>query len=56
LHLREAVLVGHSVGAIISLLAASVAPEHFGQVVLLTPSPCYSNEPGYYGGFERENL
>jgi len=56
LHLREAVPVGHSVGAIISLLAASVAPEHFGQVVLLTPSPCYSNEPGYYGGFERENL
>ena len=56
MHLREAVLVGHSVGAIISLLAASVAPEHFGQVVLLTPSPCYSNEPGYYGGCERENL
>jgi sigma-B regulation protein RsbQ len=56
LHLREAVLVGHSVGAIIALLAATTAPEHFGQVVLLTPSPCYINEPGYYGGFDRENL
>jgi sigma-B regulation protein RsbQ len=56
LHLHDAVLVGHSVGAIIALLAASAAPEHFGQVVLLTPSPCYINEPGYYGGFERENL
>ena len=56
LHLREAVLVGHSVGATIAMLAASEAPEHFSQVVLLTPSPCYINEPGYYGGFERENL
>jgi sigma-B regulation protein RsbQ len=56
LHLRDAVLIGHSVGAIIALLAACAAPEHFGQVVLLTPSPCYINEPGYYGGFERENL
>lgn len=54
--LREAVLIGHSVGAIIALLAASAAPQYFGRVVLLTPSPCYVNEPGYYGGFERENL
>ncbi|HET9505811.1 MAG TPA: alpha/beta hydrolase [Hymenobacter sp.] len=56
LELREAVLIGHSVGAIIALLAASAAPRYFGRVVLLTPSPCYVNEPGYYGGFERENL
>jgi sigma-B regulation protein RsbQ len=56
LHLHEAVLIGHSVGAIIALLAASAAPGYFRQVVLLTPSPCYINDPGYYGGFERENL
>lgn len=56
LHLHEAVLIGHSVGAIIAMLAASAAPGYFRQVVLLTPSPCYINEPGYYGGFERENL
>ena len=56
LDLREAVLVGHSVGATIAMLAAIAAPTHFRQVVLLTPSPCYLNEPGYYGGFERDNL
>ncbi|RZK35190.1 MAG: alpha/beta hydrolase [Hymenobacter sp.] len=56
LNLREAILVGHSVGASIAMLAAIQAPTHFSKVVLLTPSPCYINEPGYYGGFERENL
>lgn len=34
----------------------SQAPAHFAQVVLLTPSPCYLNEPGYYGGYERADL
>lgn len=56
LNLHQAVLVGHSVGASIAMLAAIQAPGHFSQVVLLTPSPSYINEPGYYGGFERENL
>ncbi|RZL10648.1 MAG: alpha/beta hydrolase [Hymenobacter sp.] len=56
LELEKAVLVGHSVGSTIALLAASQAPAHFAQVVLLTPSPCYLNEPGYYGGYERADL
>jgi len=56
LDLRQAVLVGHSVGAMIALLAASQAPAYFAKVVLLTPSPCYLNEPGYYGGYERAEL
>lgn len=56
LDLREAILVGHSVGATIAMLAAIQAPQHFAKVVLLAPSPCYINEPGYYGGFERADL
>jgi sigma-B regulation protein RsbQ len=48
--------VGHSVGAIIAMLAAIQAPQHFAKTVLLAPSPCYLNEPGYYGGFERTDL
>lgn len=56
LNLREVILIGHSVGATIAMLAAIQAPQHFAKVVLLTPSPCYINEPGYYGGFERTNL
>ncbi len=56
LDLREAIIVGHSVGATIAMLAAIEAPAHFAKVVLLAPSPCYLNEPGYYGGFERADL
>ncbi|RZK32327.1 MAG: alpha/beta hydrolase [Hymenobacter sp.] len=56
LELEGAVLVGHSVGSTIALLAASQAPAYFTQVVLLTPSPCYLNGPGYYGGYERADL
>jgi sigma-B regulation protein RsbQ len=56
LELEQAVLLGHSVGAMIALLAASQAPTYFAKVVLLTPSPCYVNEPGYYGGYERAEI
>jgi sigma-B regulation protein RsbQ len=56
LELRDTVLVGHSAGAMIGLLAAVQAPEHFAKVVLLAASPCYVNEPGYYGGFERADV
>lgn len=56
LDLRGATLIGHSVGATIAMLAASQAPEHFTKVVLLAPSPCFLNEPPYYGGFERADL
>ncbi|MBJ6145520.1 alpha/beta fold hydrolase [Hymenobacter sp. BT559] len=56
LDLREAVIVGHSAGATIAMLAASQAPHHFAKTVLLAPSPYYLNEPGYYGGFERADM
>jgi sigma-B regulation protein RsbQ len=56
LELEQAVLLGHSVGSMIALLAASQAPAYFAKVVLLTPSPCYLNQPGYYGGYERADI
>jgi sigma-B regulation protein RsbQ len=56
LKLEQAVVLGHSVGSMIALLAASQAPTYFAKVVLLTPSPCYLNEPGYYGGYERADI
>ena len=56
LDLREAVIIGHSVGASIAMLAAVAAPEHFAKAVLVAASPCYLNEPGYYGGFERTDV
>lgn len=56
LALRDTVVVGHSVGAMIALLAATQAPAHFAAAIWLAPSPCYINEPGYHGGFERTDI
>ena len=53
---QDAILVGHSVGAIIGMLAAIRWPAAFRQLVLLAPSPCYLNDGSYLGGFEREDL
>ncbi len=52
----DAVLVGHSVGAMIGVLAAIRWPAAFRQLVLVAPSPCYLNDGSYLGGFEREDL
>jgi sigma-B regulation protein RsbQ len=54
LGVRDGLLVGHSAGGMIGLLAAIAEPALFGKLVLLATSPCYLNEPGYVGGFERE--
>lgn len=53
----NAILVGHSVGAMIGLLAAIRKPEYFDRLILVGPSPCYINDlPDYIGGFELEDL
>jgi len=57
LELKDAILVGHSVGATIGLLASIQRPEYFERLVLIGPSACYMNDlPDYIGGFEREDL
>ena len=53
---QDAVLVGHSVGAIIGMLAAIRWPAAFRHLVMVAPSPCHLNEGSYLGGFEREDL
>ena len=50
------VFVGHSVSAIIGLLAANRAPERFAAQVMVSPSPCYINEGDYVGGFSRADI
>ncbi len=50
------VYVGHSVSAMIGVLAAIERPQAFALLVLLTPSPCYRNDGDYRGGFEIEDL
>lgn len=50
------VFVGHSVSAMIGLLAAKKAPELFEALVLIGPSPCYIDDGAYHGGFERGQI
>lgn len=56
LELREIVFVGHSVSAMIGLLAANEEPERFDRLVLVGPSPRYVDDDGYVGGFTREDI
>jgi sigma-B regulation protein RsbQ len=50
------VFVGHSVSAMIGLLATIKAPERFVAQVMVGPSPCYINDGDYVGGFNREDI
>ena len=56
LDLRDVVFVGHSVGAIIGLLAANRAPSRFGSLVLVGPSPRYVDTDDYTGGFSQADI
>ena len=53
---HNAVLIGHSVGAMIGVLAAIRWPAAFRHLILVAPSPCFLNDGSYLGGFEREDL
>lgn len=54
--LQRVVFVGHSVSSMIGMLAAIQAPRRFERLVMIGPSPCYVNEAGYVGGFERKDI
>jgi sigma-B regulation protein RsbQ len=56
LNLRDAVFVGHSVSAMIGMLAALQEPSRFAALVMVGPSPCYINDDNYFGGFSRPDL
>ena len=56
LDLSNAVIVGHSVSAMIAVLAANREPERFSSLVMVGPSPCYLNDGEYTGGFERADI
>ncbi|REB05484.1 alpha/beta hydrolase [Sporosarcina sp. BI001-red] len=56
LELKDIHFVGHSVSSMIGMLAAIERPECFKKFVMIGPSPCYINEPGYTGGFEASDI
>jgi sigma-B regulation protein RsbQ len=51
-----AIFVGHSVSAMIGVLADIQKPELFAAHVMVGPSPCYLNTEDYVGGFFREDI
>lgn len=56
LALNDVIFVGHSVAAMIGVLAAADHPDMFGKLVLLTPSPRYLDDTDYRGGFTRADI
>jgi sigma-B regulation protein RsbQ len=56
LDLRDTVFVGHSVSAMIGVLAYLEAPELFGALVMVGPSARYVDDGEYVGGFSRAQI
>jgi sigma-B regulation protein RsbQ len=56
LELHDVIFVGHSVSAMIGVLAAAEEPSRFDRLVLVGPSPRYLDDDGYVGGFSREDI
>jgi sigma-B regulation protein RsbQ len=56
LGLERVIFVGHSVSAMIGVLAAVREPERFDRLVLVGPSPRYIDDDGYVGGFSAEDI
>ena len=48
--------VGHSVSAMMGLLADVKAPSKFAGQIMVGPSPCYINDGDYIGGFTRKDI
>ena len=56
LELHDVIFIGHSVSAMIGVLAAVEEPERFAKLVLVGPSPRYIDDDDYVGGFTREDI
>ena len=56
LGLTQTVFVGHSVSAMIGVLAAIKAPDLFKSLILIGPSPRYIDDENYVGGFSATQI
>jgi sigma-B regulation protein RsbQ len=56
LGLDDVIFVGHSVSAMIGVLAANTEPQRFSKLVLIGPSARYVDDDGYVGGFTRADI
>ncbi|MFI1585803.1 alpha/beta fold hydrolase [Embleya sp. NPDC020630] len=56
LDVEDVVFVGHSVSAMVGILAARMAPKRIGALVMVAPSPRYIDDGDYRGGFTAEDI
>jgi sigma-B regulation protein RsbQ len=56
LELQDVALVGHSVSAMIAVVAHLAAPDLFSALVLIGPSARYLDDGDYVGGFTRSDI
>ncbi|WP_435971718.1 alpha/beta fold hydrolase [Streptomyces sp. Qhu_M48] len=56
LDLRDVTFVGHSVSAMVGVLASAKAPQRFSRLVMVAPSPRYIDDDGYRGGFSADDI
>jgi len=56
LELNKIIFIGHSVSAMIGLLASIQRPELFKSLIMIGPSARYVNDEGYEGGFSQRDL
>ncbi len=56
LDLVDVIFVGHSVSAMIGVLAAVAEPDRFAKLVLVGPSPRYIDDGTYVGGFSESDI
>ncbi|WP_318617401.1 alpha/beta hydrolase [Sporosarcina sp. YIM B06819] len=55
-NLKDIIFVGHSISGVIGLLASITNAALFDKLCLIGPSPCYINQPGYAGGFDKADI
>lgn len=56
LQLSEIIFVGHSVSALMGIIASQKDPELFKSLILVGPSPSYINDGDYVGGFTKPEI
>ncbi|MCW2120108.1 alpha/beta fold hydrolase [Flavobacterium sp. 7A] len=56
LKLQDILFIGHSVSAMIGIIAGIKKPELFSKLILICPSPRYINDLNYVGGFSLQDI
>lgn len=56
LDLRDVIVIGHSVSAMIVMLAVLDDPGRYAKLVMVSPSPRYIDDASYRGGFSGDDI